>query len=140
MYNNVLDVAGRIGNLEGSMSGGNNVYWRGSMYSIHLMPGDRYTDPQFKGSKLVPSQKSPLVDSGRKAPMKTDLGGRKTNVDGNGDGRRGTDIGAYEAKSKKSNGHHGGKGKGKGHGGKGKGHHGNHNNNHHNRGAVARLS
>ena len=31
LYNNVLDVAGRIGYLEGSMSGGNNVYWRGSM-------------------------------------------------------------------------------------------------------------
>ena len=138
MYNNVLDVAGRIGNLEGSMSGGNNVYWRGSMYSINLMPGDRYADPQFKGSKLVPSPNSPLVDAGRKAPMKKDLGGRKTNVDGNGDGRRGTDIGAYEAKSKKSNGHrgkgkHGGKGKG------GKGHHGA-NNNHNNRGIAARLS
>ena len=54
MYNNVLDVAGRIGNLEGSMSGGNNVYWRGSMYCVHLMPGDRYTDPQFKGSAPRP--------------------------------------------------------------------------------------
>ena len=113
MYNNVLDVAGRIGNLEGSMSGGNNVYWRGDMGSLQLMPGDRYVDPRFKGSKLVPSKDSPLVDSGRKAPMKKDLGGRKTNVDGNGDGRRGTDIGAYEAKSK-GQGHKGGKA----HGGK----------------------
>jgi hypothetical protein len=135
MYNNVLDVAGRIGNLEGSMSGGNNVYWRGSMSGIHLMAGDRYTDPQFKGSKLVPSPSSPLVDAGRKAPMKTDLDGRKTGVDGNGDGRRGTDIGAYEAKNKKSHGHRGGKGH---HGHGGKGHHGNH---HHNRGALnGRLS
>jgi hypothetical protein len=56
--------------------------------------------------------------------MKKDLDGRKVGVDGDGDGKKGTDIGAYEAKKKK------GKkgGKGKGHGGKGgkdgKGHHG----------------
>jgi Right handed beta helix region len=138
MYNNVLDVAGRIGNLEGSMSGGNNVYWRGSMYSIHLMPGDRYLDPQFMGRRLVPTPRSPLVDSGRPGGMKTDLGGRKVGVDGNGDGKRGTDIGAYEAKSKnkkaKGGRHHGGKG-GKGHHHGGKGHH--HNGGQHNH---ARLS
>ena len=109
----MLDVAGRIGNLEGSMTGGNNVYWRGSMYSIKLMPGDRYVDPRFRGSRLVPSSKSPLVDSGRPGGMKKDLGGRKVGVDGNGDGKRGTDIGAYEAKSK------GKKAQGKGRGGKG---------------------
>jgi hypothetical protein len=43
-------------------------------------------------------------------------------VDGNGDGRRGADIGAYEAKAKAhrgGKGNHGGKG---GKGGKGKGH------------------
>ncbi len=126
MYNNVLDVAGRIGNLEGSMSGGNNVYWRGSMYSISLMPGDRYADPQFKGTRLIPTPKSPLVDSGRPSTMKTDLSGRKTGVDGNGDGKRGTDIGAYEAKRKG----HKGKG-GKGHGGQGKGNGGNGNGGNH---------
>ena len=44
-------------------------------------------------------------------------------MDGNGDGRRGADIGAYEAKAKGhrgGKGHQGGKG---GQGGKGKGHH-----------------
>ena len=133
-YNNVLDVAGRIGNLEGSMTGGNNVYWRGSMYSIKLMPGDRYVDPQFRGSRLVPSTKSPLVDAGRPSSTKKDLGGRKVGVDGNGDGKRGTDIGAYEAKPK------GNKAKGgKGHNG-GKGHHNNHHNGGHQRVAAARLS
>jgi hypothetical protein len=116
MYNNVLDVAGKIGTLEGSMTGGSNVYWRGSMAGISLMPGDRYTDPRFKGSRLVPAQNSPLVDSGRKAPMKKDLSGRKTNVDGDNDGRRGTDIGAYEAKAKSGGkGHHGKDGKGNNH-------------------------
>ncbi len=126
MYNNVLDVAGRIGNLEGQMSGGDNVYWRGSMYSVNLMPGDRYIDPRFKGRRLIPTPKSPLVDSGRPAPMKTDLGGRRTGVDGNGDGRRGTDIGAYEAKRK---GHRGGKNH---HGGKNNNHgNNNHGNNNH---------
>ena len=134
MYNNVLDVAGRIGNLEGSMSGGNNVYWRGSMYSVNLMPGDRYADPQFNGRRPGPHHaNSPLVDTGRKAPMKTDLDGRKTDVDGNGDGRRGTDIGAYEANSHKAKHRHGGKGHQRqgpprqghhGHGGKGHHHHG----------------
>ena len=107
LYNNVLDVAGRIGYLEGSMSGGNNVYWRGSMGGLQLMNGDRYVDPQFKGSRLVPTTKSPLVDAGRPAPMKKDLNGVRVGVDGNGDGRRGADIGAYEAKAK---GHRGGKG------------------------------
>ena len=61
LYNNVLDVAGRIGNLEGSMTGGNNVYWRGSMYSIKLMPGDRYVDPRFRGSRLVPPRTAPSL-------------------------------------------------------------------------------
>ena len=96
------------------------------MGGLNLMNGDRYIDPQFKGSRLVPTAKSPLVDAGRPAPMKKDLNGVRVGVDGNGDGRRGADIGAYEAKSK---GHKGGKGKdGKGKGGKGgKGHHGAHN-------------
>ena len=120
LYNNVLDVAGRIGYLEGSMSGGNNVYWRGSMAGLQLMNGDRYVDPRFKGSRLVPSAKSPLVDAGRPSPMKKDLNGVRVGVDGNGDGRRGADIGAYEAKAKGHKGGKGGKG-GKGHGGKGHG-------------------
>ena len=119
LYNNVLDVAGRIGYLEGSMSGGNNVYWRGSMGGLDLMNGDRYVDPQFKGARLVPTTKSPLVDAGRPSPMKKDLNGVRVGVDGNGDGRRGADIGAHEAKAK---GHRGGKGHQGGKGGKGKGH------------------
>jgi hypothetical protein len=123
LYNNVLDVAGRIGYLEGSMSGGNNVYWHGSMDGLHLMNGDRYTNPRFKHSRMVPSAKSPLVDAARPTSMKKDLDGRKVGVDGNGDGKRGADIGAYEARprGRKAGGrgqhhaaHHGGKG-GKGH-------------------------
>ena len=117
LYNNVLDVAGRIGYLEGSMSGGNNVYWRGSMGGLKLMPGDRYIDPQFKGSRLIPTANSPLVDAGRPAPMKKDLDGVRVGVDGNGDGQRGADIGAYEAKAKGHSWRQGPQG-GKGHGGK----------------------
>jgi hypothetical protein len=129
LYNNVLDVAGRIGYLEGTMSGGNNVYWRGSMGSLQLMSGDRYTDPQFQGTRLIPTPKSPLVDSGRPAPMKKDLDGHRVGVDGNGDGKGGVDIGAHEAKPDGKTGghkghhqpaHHGGKG------GKGGHHAGNH--------------
>jgi hypothetical protein len=106
LYNNVLDVAGRIGYLEGTMSGGNNIYWSGSMSGLSLMNGDRYADPRFKGSGLVPTPKSPMVDAGRPAPMKKDLDGRRVGVDGNGDGRRGTDIGAHEAKPKGGKGGH----------------------------------
>ena len=118
LYNNVLDVAGRIGYLEGTMSGGNNVYWRGSMSGLSLMKGDRYTNPQW-GTRLIPTAKSPLVDSARPAPMKKDLDGRRVGVDGNGDGKRGADIGAYEARATGRNGnrghhhqlaHHGGQG------------------------------
>jgi hypothetical protein len=101
LYNNVLDVAGRIGYLEGSMSGGHNVYWRGSMNGLKLMPGDRYADPRFRGSLLVPTLRSPLVDAGKHSVMKKDLDGRRVGVDGNGDGKRGTDIGAYELKPKR---------------------------------------
>jgi hypothetical protein len=146
LYNNVLDVAGRIGYLEGSMSGGNNVYWRGSMDGLQLMAGDRYVDPKFKGSRLVPSSGSPLVDAGRPSPMKKDLAGVRVGVDGNGDGHRGADIGAYEAKGmdhKAHHGHKGGKGKdGKGHQHAahhgGKQHHGHHHAGAHHR--TARLS
>ena len=106
LYNNVLDVAGRIGYLEGSMSGGNNVYWRGSMDGLKLMPGDRYVDPRFRGAQLVPSQQSPLVDAGRRSVMKKDLDGRRVGVDGNGDGKRGTDIGAYEVRPTRHRGGH----------------------------------
>jgi hypothetical protein len=105
LYNNVLDVAGRIGYLDGTMSGGNNVYWRGDMDGLKLMNGDRYADPDFKGSKLVPTAGSPLVDAGRPAPMKKDLDGVTVGVDGNGDGQGGPDIGAYEAKPKHHQGH-----------------------------------
>ena len=59
LYNNVLDVAGRIGYLEGSMSGGNNIYWHGSMGGLKLMPGDRYANPQFRGSRLIPTPQEP---------------------------------------------------------------------------------
>ena len=47
------------------ISGGNNVYWRGSMSGLNLMNGDRYIDPKFKGSRLIPSRRCPLVDAGR---------------------------------------------------------------------------
>jgi hypothetical protein len=124
LYNNVLDVAGRIGYLEGSMSGGNNVYWRGSMGGLKLMNGDRYADPQFSGTKLVPTPKSPLVDTGRPTTMKKDLDGRRVGIDGNGDGKRGIDIGAYEAKP---HGHH----RGTHHGGKAHHHGGKHHQAHH---------
>src|SRR3954471_14431216 len=63
LYNNVLDVAGRIGYLEGTMSGGNNVYWRGALAGLKLMPGDRYADPEFRGPRMIPSPKSPLIDT-----------------------------------------------------------------------------
>ncbi|HET6939779.1 MAG TPA: right-handed parallel beta-helix repeat-containing protein [Nocardioides sp.] len=132
LYNNVLDVAGRIGYLEGSMSGGNNIYWGGSMGGLKLMPGDRYADPRFRGRHLLPTPRSPMVDTGRPGPMKKDLDGRRVGVDGNGDGRRGRDIGAYELKAKgKRSGsghhhqlaHHGGTG-GHHHAGHQAGHHG----------------
>jgi hypothetical protein len=42
LHRNVLDVAGRIGFLDGSMGGGYNVYCRGSMHGLQLMNGDRY--------------------------------------------------------------------------------------------------
>lgn len=118
LSNNVLDVAGRIGYLEGSMAGGNNVYWRGRLDGLKLMSGDRYTDPGFKPGTLVPSAKSPLVDVATQPLMDSDLKGTQTGVDGNGDGKSGADIGAYEVKGK--DGKKGGKsGKGKhGKGGK----------------------
>jgi hypothetical protein len=123
LYNNVLDVAGRIGYLEGSMSGGNNVYWRGSMNGLHLMPGDRYVDPRFRSGHLVPTAHSPLVDAGRRSVMKKDLDGRRVGVDGNGDGKRGTDIGAYEVRPNKRGKHHGHHHQLAQHGGKGGHHH-----------------
>jgi hypothetical protein len=123
MYNNVLDVAGRVGYVEGSISGGDNVYWRGRTDGFKMMPGDRYVDPEFRGPKLVPTLQSPLIDAGRPAPMNKDLKGRPTDVDGNGDGQAGTDIGAFEARPPGTR-HHGGKHHGQHaahhHGGQGK--------------------
>lgn len=134
LYNNVLDVAGRIGYLEGSMSGGNNVYWRGSMDGLHLMAGDRYVDPRFRGGHLVPTTRSPLVDAGRRSVMRKDLDGRRVGVDGNGDGKRGTDIGAYELRPDKRGKNRGGKGghhHAAHHGGKNHHHHHHHGGKHH---------
>ena len=101
MYNNIFDVAGNIGHLEGKRAGGNNIYWRGSMWSVTLLPGDRVVDPKFRNSRLALSPKSPAVDRVKKAEMKRDLRGTRVGVDGNGDGKRGTDLGAYEAKNNK---------------------------------------
>jgi hypothetical protein len=67
--------------------------------------------------------------------MKKDLDGRRVGIDGNGDGKRGIDIGAYEAKPKGHHRHHGHRGHhhgGKNHGHKGgKHHHGGKNHHHH---------
>src|SRR4051794_30156059 len=131
LYNNVLDVAGRIGYLEGSMSGGNNVYWRGSMDGLKLMPGDRYVDPRFRGAELVPSQQSPLVDTGRPTTMKKDPDRRRVGIDGDGHGKRGIDIGAYEAKPGHHRGAHHGHQGGHHHGGKAHHHGGKHHQAHH---------
>jgi hypothetical protein len=101
MYNNIFDVAGTIGHLEGERAGGNNIYWRGSMWSVTLLPGDRVIDPMFRNGRLGLKSGSPAVDQVKKAAMKRDLRGTKVGVDGNGDGKRGSDIGALEAKNTK---------------------------------------
>ena len=98
MYNNIFDVAGNIGMIEGERSGANNIYWRGNMWSVTLLPGDRVVDPQFRNSKLALKAGSPAVDKATKARFKKDLAGRRVGVDGNGDGKRGRDLGAYEAR------------------------------------------
>jgi hypothetical protein len=99
MYNNIFDVAGNIGYLEGERAGANNIYWRGAMWSVTLLPGDRVVDPRFRNSRLALRAGSPAVDRVKRATMKRDLRGRKVGVDGNGDGERGSDIGALEAKN-----------------------------------------
>jgi hypothetical protein len=106
MYNNIFDVAGNIGHLEGQRAGGNNIYWRGSMWSVTLLPGDRVVDPKFAGKRLALKASSPAVDKGKGKHAKRDFGGRRVGVDGNRDGKAGTDIGAFEAKkrTKKSKG------------------------------------
>ena len=101
MYNNIFDVAGWIGHLDGERAGGNNIYWRGDMWSVSLLPGDRVVDPKFRNAKLALSAKSPAIDKVAKKAMKKDLRGRLVGVDGNGDGKRGVDIGAMEAKPRK---------------------------------------
>ena len=67
MYNNIFDVAGSIGYLEGERAGGNNIYWRGSMWSVTLLPGDRVVDPKFRNSRLALKPSSPAVDKAVKA-------------------------------------------------------------------------
>jgi hypothetical protein len=99
MYNNIFDVAGLIGHIEGERTGANNIYFRGDMWSVNLLPGDRVVDPKFRNARLALKAGSPAVDQVKKAEMKRDLNGVKVGVDGNGDGKRGTDIGAYEAKN-----------------------------------------
>lgn len=117
LTNNVLDVAGRIGWLQGSVGGGNNIYWRGSLDGYKMLEGDQFVDPQFKDGTLKPKPKSPLVDSGNPTPtqdptpLQKDLQGNKVGVDGNGDGKAGPDIGAYEAKPKGKKGAKGKRGK-----------------------------
>jgi hypothetical protein len=101
MYNNIFDVAGLVGHLEGERAGGNNIYWRGSMWSVTLLPGDRVVDPQFRNGRLSLKAGSPAVDKVKRGAIKRDLRGTKVGIDGNGDGKRGTDIGAIEAKNTK---------------------------------------
>ena len=100
IYNNIFDVAGRIGYLEGSLAGGHNIYWRGDMWNLPMLSGDKFTNPHFRNARLGLKANSPAVDKVKKARMKKDLGGRTVGVDGNGDGRRAADIGAREAKAK----------------------------------------
>ncbi len=106
MYNNIFDVAGTIGNIDGERAGGNNIYWRGSMWSVTLLPGDRIVNPRFRNARLALKASSPAVDKVVRARFKKDLRGRRIGVDGNGDGKRGADLGAYEARSTKRRHHH----------------------------------
>lgn len=101
MYNNIFDVAGLVGHLEGERAGGNNIYWRGSMWSVTLLPGDRVVDPRFRKNRVGLKSNSPAIDRVRKATMRRDVRGTRVGVDGNGDGKGGTDIGAIEAKHSK---------------------------------------
>jgi hypothetical protein len=101
MYNNIFDVAGLVGHLEGERAGGNNIYWRGSMWSVTLLPGDRVVDPKFVKNRVGLKASSPAIDRVRKATMRRDVRGTRVGVDGNGDGKGGSDIGAVEAKSSK---------------------------------------
>jgi hypothetical protein len=100
MYNNIFDVAGLIGHVDGPRAGGNNIYWRGDMWSVSLLPGDKIANPQFRNARLALKASSPAIDKVGKGGFKKDLNGRKVGVDGNGDGKRGADIGANEAKRK----------------------------------------
>jgi hypothetical protein len=71
------------------------------MWSVTLLPGDRVVDPKFRNSRLGLRSSRPAVDRVEKATMRRDLRGRRVGVDGNGDGRRGSDIGALEARNTK---------------------------------------
>ena len=111
--NNIFDVAGRIGYVEGAMSGGNNIYWNGDL-GFSLLPGDKFTNPQFKNARLILSAQSPAVDQVAKAHMELDARGRKVGVDGDGDGHGAADIGAYEVAPPNGEGRGGKGGKSKG--------------------------
>ena len=45
MTGNVLNVAGRIGYLEGTLGGGDNTYWAGTMSGLPMLPGDQIAKP-----------------------------------------------------------------------------------------------
>ena len=69
--------------------------------SVGVVVSDRVVDPRFRNGRLALRSGSPAVDRVKKATMKRDLRGRRVGVDGNGDGKRGSDIGALEAKNPK---------------------------------------
>ena len=99
MYNNIFDVAGWIGHLDGERAGGNNIYWRGDMWSVTLLPGDRVVDPKFRNSRLALKASSPADRQGRQAP--DEEGHRRPQRRHRRQRRRqdaARDIGALEAK------------------------------------------
>lgn len=98
LFDNIIDVRGRIGYTDGSIRGARNIYW-GAPVEHRMMKGDRVANPQFvnvtSGTLHVKSS-SPAVDRVQFPPMRRDLSGLRVPTDGNGDGRAAADVGAYE--------------------------------------------
>ncbi len=97
LWDNIIDVRGRIGFSDGPLRGGRNIYW-GAPVEHRMLPGDQVADPQFRDVRgaLYVKATSPAVDRVAHPPMGRDVGGRRVPTDGNGDGRAAADVGAYE--------------------------------------------
>jgi hypothetical protein len=98
LRDNVMAATGKVGYADHAFDTADNIFWGGPV-QFQKDSSDRIVSPQFAtgdSANVSLSANSPAIDKGKASIWSTDVDGRSTPVDGNGDGVSSADVGAFE--------------------------------------------